>query len=201
MSAERAPSELSEQEARDELAYLAGVLAKANTDYHTDDAPTHSDADYDTLKRRNADIEFQFPDLKRPDSPSDQVGAPVSAAFSKIEHKVRMLSLGNAFTDDDVTEFVARVRKYLGLREKKTIAFTAEPKIDGLSLSLRYENGTLIQAATRGDGQVGENVTANARTISDIPHFIKDAPQILEVRGEVYMSHADFDALNAAQES
>ena len=201
MSAERAPSELNEQEARDELAYLAGVLAKANTDYHTADAPTHSDAEYDSLKRRNAELEAQFPDLKRPDSPSDQVGAPVSTAFSKIEHKVRMLSLGNAFTDEDVVEFVARVRKYLGLREKDSIAFTAEPKIDGLSLSLRYENGTLIQAATRGDGQVGENVTSNARTISDIPHFITDAPEVLEVRGEVYMSHADFDALNAAQES
>ncbi len=201
MSAERAPSELNEQEAKDELAHLAGVLGKANTEYHTDDAPRYSDADYDKLKRRNAEIESLFPELKRPDSPSDQVGAPVSAAFSKIEHKVRMLSLGNAFTDEDVIEFAARVRKYLGLRENDPIAFTAEPKIDGLSLSLRYENGTLIQAATRGDGQVGENVTANARTISDIPHFIKDAPKVLEVRGEVYMSHADFDALNAAQDS
>lgn len=199
MSTDRAPSELSEVEAKAELARLADILVKANADYHTQDAPSLSDAEYDALKRRNTDIESRFPGLKRDDSPTDQVGAPVSAAFSKVEHAVRMLSLGNAFTDDDVAEFATRVRKYLGLRDSDPLAFTAEPKIDGLSLSLRYENGVLVQAATRGDGQVGENVTANARTISDVPHKIANAPAVLEVRGEVYMSHADFDALNAAQ--
>lgn len=199
MSAERTPSELSEQEAKAELARLATVLEKANADYHTADAPNLSDGDFDALKQRNLEIEKQFPNLKRVDSPTDKVGAPVSTAFSKVEHAVRMLSLGNAFTDEDVTEFSNRIRKYLGLRDKEPLAFTAEPKIDGLSLSLRYENGTLVQAATRGDGQTGENVTANALSIRDIPHRIKNAPAVVEVRGEVYMSHADFEALNVAQ--
>ncbi len=201
MLAQRKPSELDKVEAIAELARLAKILNAANTDYHTHDAPKLSDAEYDDLKRRNAEIEALFPDLKRDDSPSLQVGAPISSAFSKVEHSVRMLSLGNAFTDEDVTEFAARIRKYLGLRNTDSVAFTAEPKIDGLSLALRYENGTLVQAATRGDGQTGENVTLNARTISDVPHHIKDAPAVVEVRGEVYMSHADFDALNASQEA
>jgi DNA ligase (NAD+) len=190
---------MTAQEAKAELARLAEVLKQANADYHTDDAPKLSDSEYDKLKRWNTELETAFPSLKRKDSPSESVGAPVSTAFSKVEHVVRMLSLGNAFTDDDVTEFGARIRKYLGLSHNDPLAFTAEPKIDGLSLSLRYENGTLVQAATRGDGQVGENVTENARTIGDVPLTIKDAPDVLEVRGEVYMSHADFDALNAAQ--
>ena len=201
MSAQRKPSEMDATQAKAELARLADILNAANADYHTKDAPRLTDAEYDLLKRRNAEIEALFPDLKRDDSPSLQVGAPVSTAFSKVEHSVRMLSLGNAFTDEDVSEFVARVRKYLGLRDKDPVAFTAEPKIDGLSLALRYENGVLVQAATRGDGQTGENVTLNARTISDVPHKIDDAPNVVEVRGEVYMSHADFDALNATQES
>lgn len=191
---------LSEEQAAAELAVLAEQLLEANTAYHTEDAPTISDAEYDTLKRRNAAIEAQFPNLKRDHSPSDQVGAAVASGFGKISHDVRMLSLGNAFTDEDVSEFDTSIRKYLGLAADAPLTYTAEPKIDGLSLSLRYENGILVQAATRGDGAVGENVTANARTVADIPHNVTGAPDLLEVRGEVYMSHADFEALNARQE-
>lgn len=192
---------LSEADAAAELAYLAAQLAKANTAYHTEDAPAISDADYDSLKRRNAAIEARFPNLIRHDSPSDQVGGPVASGFGKITHDVRMLSLGNAFTDEDVTEFDTSIRKYLGLDAGAPLIYTAEPKIDGLSLSLRYEKGVLVQAATRGDGSVGENVTANARTIVDIPHELSGAPELLEVRGEVYLSHADFEALNTRQET
>ncbi|MEH6644937.1 NAD-dependent DNA ligase LigA [Sulfitobacter sp.] len=194
-------SALSEEQAKTELAALAVKLAGANNAYHTDDAPVISDAEYDALKRRNAAIEDRFPDLKREDSPSDQVGAPVAAGFGKITHSVAMLSLANAFSDEDVREFDASVRKYLGLRPDAPLTFTAEPKIDGLSLSLRYEGGVLVQAATRGDGAVGENVTANARAIADIPHQLDGAPKVLEVRGEVYMSHADFAALNTRQDA
>ncbi len=142
-------------------------------------------------------IEARFPDLKRADSPTDQVGAAPADGFGKVTHVVRMLSLGNAFDDDDVSEFDTRIRSFLGLSRDTPLTYTAEPKIDGLSLSLRYEKGQLVQAATRGDGAVGENVTANARTIEDIPQKIENAPDILEVRGEVYMSHEDFEALNA----
>ena len=191
---------LSEEQAAAELAVLAEQLLESNTAYHTEDAPTISDAEYDALKRRNAAIEAQFPNLKRDHSPSDQVGAAVASGFGKISHDVRMLSLGNAFTDEDVSEFDTSIRKYLGLAADAPLTYTAEPKIDGLSLSLRYENGILVQAATRGDGAVGENVTANARTVADIPHNVTGAPDLLEVRGEVYMSHADFEALNARQE-
>ena len=149
-------------------------------------------------KRRNAAIEARFPDLKRGDSPSDQVGAAVAEGFGKVAHRVRMLSLENAFAAEEVTDFDDRVRKFLG--HSGALDYTAEPKIDGLSLSLRYEGGRLVQAATRGDGEVGENVTENARTIADIPRRLTgDAPQVLEVRGEVYMSHADFAALNQRQ--
>ena len=197
MGRETAPEKLTREEARDELARLADELAKANRAYHTEDAPEISDAAYDALKRRNAAIEALFPDLKRADSPSDVVGAAPADTFTKVRHRVRMLSLGNAFSDEDVTDFTRSVGRYLGI--DAPIAFTAEPKIDGLSLSLRYEGGRLVQAATRGDGQEGENVTANARTISDIPETIDDAPAVLEVRGEVYMTHADFAALNERQ--
>ncbi|UOA14646.1 NAD-dependent DNA ligase LigA [Sulfitobacter dubius] len=190
---------LDKAQAETELARLAELLSAANTAYHTEDAPEISDAEYDALKRRNAAIEQRFPELKRSDSPSEQVGAPVADGFGKVRHAVSMLSLANAFDAEDVTEFDARIRKYLGLGGNAPLAYTAEPKIDGLSLSLRYENGVLKQAATRGDGSVGENVTANARTIADIPHELKNAPDLLEVRGEVYMSHADFAALNARQ--
>lgn len=199
MTEEKDILRLTEAEAKEELAKLASLLGEANKAYHTEDAPEISDAQYDELKRRNAAIESAFPQLKRADSPSDQVGAPVADGFGKVTHAVAMLSLGNAFEDEDVRAFAERVRNFLGLASRDALAFTAEPKIDGLSLSLRYENGTLVQAATRGDGATGENVTANARTISDIPHQIEGAPDVLEVRGEVYMSHADFAALNERQ--
>ncbi len=185
--------------ARAELARLAQVLRAANDAYHRDDAPEMSDAAYDALKARNALIEARFPDLKRADSPSDQVGAAPSEGFAKVTHAQRMLSLSNAFDESEIAEFDERVRKFLGLGADDPVLYTAEPKIDGLSLSLRYEKGRLVQAATRGDGAVGENVTRNARTIGDIPDHLSDAPDILEVRGEVYMSHADFEALNARQ--
>ncbi|MCA0961126.1 NAD-dependent DNA ligase LigA [Salipiger bermudensis] len=192
---------LSEDQARAELERLAGLLAQANLAYHTEDAPEISDAAYDALKRRNLEIEERFPGLKREDSPSEQVGAALAEGFGKIRHAQRMMSLSNAFDDDEVRDFDRGIRRYLGLGEDAPLPFTAEPKIDGLSLSLRYENGTLIQAATRGDGTTGENVTANARTIDNIPQQLAGAPELLEVRGEVYMSHADFEALNARQEA
>lgn len=187
---------LTKDQAAAELARLAKALHAANTAYHTKDNPDISDAAYDQMRQRNAMIEARFPDLKRPDSPSDQVGGAVGEGFSKITHVVRMLSLANAFDDQDISEFDESVCKFLGL-QPGDVTYTAEPKIDGLSLSLRYEHGKLVQAATRGDGEVGENVTANARTIADIPKEIENAPEIIEVRGEVYMSHADFEALNA----
>ena len=190
---------MTKQQARAELEALAAALGAANHAYHSQDAPDLSDAEYDRLKRRNAAIEAAFPELKRKDSPSDQVGAAPSEGFSKIAHEVAMLSLSNAFDEEDVAEFDTRIRKYLGLKPDAALRFTAEPKIDGLSLSLRYEAGKLVYAATRGDGAVGENVTANALTIQDVPHQLTNAPDVLEVRGEVYMSHADFEALNTAQ--
>ncbi|MGR3344907.1 MAG: NAD-dependent DNA ligase LigA, partial [Paracoccaceae bacterium] len=193
-------SALSKADARVELARLAEALRLANTAYHTLDAPDISDAEYDALKRRNAEIEARFPQIKRADSPSESVGARARGGFAKVTHEARMLSLANAFDDGDVNEFDASIRKFLSL-EREVIAYTAEPKIDGLSLSLRYEGGRLVQAATRGDGVVGENVTANAMTIADIPQNLDGAPDILEVRGEVYMSHKDFAALNARQKA
>jgi len=199
--AEDAAAKLTEAEARERLADLAAALEAANRAYHQDDAPELSDAEYDALKRENAAIEARFPDLKRTDSPTEQVGAAPAEGFSKLAHAERMLSLANAFDDADVVDFVAGIRRYLGLGPEAPLAFTAEPKIDGLSLSLRYEGGDLVSAATRGDGVTGENVTQNARTIDDIPTRLKGAPEVLEVRGEVYMSHADFAALNARQTS
>ena len=188
---------LSETEAAAELARLAEEIAGHDLRYHAEDAPTISDADYDALRRRNLAIEQRFPQLVREDSPSKSVGAAVSEKFGKVTHVVPMLSLDNAFADEDVSEFVGRIRRFLRLSADKPVVITAEPKIDGLSLSIRYENGRLVTAATRGDGQVGENVTANARTIADIPNVLKgDFPEVLEVRGEVYMSHADFAELN-----
>jgi DNA ligase (NAD+) len=190
-------AEMTEDQARLELTNLAQTLAIANVAYHRDDAPTLTDADYDALKRRNLAIEARFPQLKVADSASDQIGAAVADGFGKISHAVPMLSLENAFDDADVADFDMRIRKFLGVTG--ALAFTAEPKIDGLSLSLRYVAGRLIHAATRGDGSVGENVTANVAHIADIPQILQGAPDILEVRGEVYMSHADFIALNARQ--
>lgn len=192
-------ADLSYSDAAIRLEELALALGQANADYHGADAPTLIDADYDALKRENAAIEAAFPNLKRADSPSDQVGATPSDGFAKLTHSQRMLSLANAFDADDVTDFVSGIRRYLNLSVDAPLPFTAEPKIDGLSLSLRYENGRLVSAATRGDGAVGENVTANARTINDIPQTLTDAPAILEVRGEVYMGLPDFASLNARQ--
>jgi DNA ligase (NAD+) len=198
-TAQVAIADLTADQARAELQRLADALAVANAAYHRDDAPDLTDSDYDSLKLRNAEVEARFPELKLRQSPSDQVGGPLAEGFGKVTHAVRMLSLENAFNEADVVDFDARIRKFLNLGPDAALDFTAEPKIDGLSLSLRYENGVLVQAATRGDGEVGENVTANALTIADIPHRIISAPDLLEVRGEVYMSHVDFAALNARQ--
>ncbi len=173
-----AVDDLNEDQARVELARLAEAIGRANTAYHTEDAPEISDADYDAMKLRNAAIEARFPHLKRADSPSDIVGGAVAEGFAKVTHSVRMLSLANAFDDESIADFDDQVRKFLGLGDA-VVTYTAEPKIDGLSLSLRYEGGRLVQAATRGDGEVGENVTANARTIADIPQNLTDAPDLL----------------------
>ena len=189
---------LSESEARDELERLAKEIARHDKAYYEKDAPKISDAAYDRLRARNAAIEARFPALKRDDSPSERVGAAPSDQFAEVRHAVPMLSLGNAFGDDEVEEFIARIRRFLNLDE--TPVFTAEPKIDGLSANLRYEKGELVLGATRGDGRSGENVTANLKTLSSIPRRLEGAPDVLEVRGEVYMSHADFAALNARQE-
>ena len=194
--------EMTEEQAREELARLAREIAEHDRHYHAEDRPVISDAEYDALRRRNLAIEQAFPHLIREDSPSRRVGAPVSEKFEKVRHKVPMLSLDNAFSDSDVVEFVARIRRYLRLGEDAPVVMTAEPKIDGLSLSLRYEGGRLVSAATRGDGQVGENVTANARAVADIPNVLSgDPPAVLEVRGEVYMTHRDFLALNERQKA
>ncbi|MBH5322394.1 NAD-dependent DNA ligase LigA [Aurantiacibacter sediminis] len=195
--------DITEAEAANELMRLAKAIAKHNALYHAEDAPEISDAEYDALVRRNAELEEQFPHLVREDSPSRQVGAAVAASpLSKVTHDVRMLSLDNAFDDAEVADFAARVRRFLSLGEDEPVAFTAEDKIDGLSCSLRYENGELVLAATRGDGSVGENVTANVRHIADIPERLEgdSAPELFEIRGEVYMAKADFAALNAAQD-
>ncbi len=199
MSGDTPVETLTEDAAREELARLADLLSAANDAYHRHDAPQITDAAYDALKLRNAAIEARFPHLKRADSPSEQIGAAPAEAFGKVTHAVRMLSLANAFEPQDIVDFDARIRRYLGLDSDAPLAYTSEPKIDGLSLTLRYEAGRLVQAATRGDGATGENVTANARTIDDIPETLRDAPETLEVRGEVYMSHTDFAALNARQ--
>ncbi|HHW35667.1 MAG TPA: NAD-dependent DNA ligase LigA, partial [Paracoccus solventivorans] len=178
------------------IASLRERVAAADVAYHRDDAPVMSDADYDALKRELAALEAAHPDLAAADSPTQTVGAAPSERFAKVRHAQRMMSLENAFTPEAVADFITRMRSFLGLAPDAPLAMTAEPKIDGLSLSLRYEQGRLVQAATRGDGTTGENVTANARTIADIPAVIPDAPDVLEVRGEVYMTHEDFAALN-----
>ena len=202
MAGDKQVDMLSEAEAAAELADLATEIAAHDAAYYQDDAPAISDAAYDALRRRNDDIEARFPRLKRADSPSNKVGATPNGAFGKVEHAVAMLSLGNAFNNEDVAEFGARIRRFLTLDEKTELAFTSEPKIDGLSASLRYEKGVLVQGATRGDGRVGEDITANLKTLPDIPHRLPDSvPDIVEVRGEVYMGHADFANLNARQEA
>ena len=186
------------RDAAAELARLAERIAYHNARYHTDDAPEISDSDYDALVRRNAAIEEMYPDLVRADSPARLVGAAPAGHLAKVAHARPMMSLDNAFADEDVAEFVARVRRFLRLDDDEPVALTAEPKIDGLSCSLRYEDGVLVQALTRGDGTTGEDVTANVRTIRDIPARLHGtAPAVFEVRGEVYMGKADFAALNA----
>ncbi len=189
---------LTLEQAEAELTRLAAEIAEHDRHYFAEDAPTVSDAEYDALRKLNNAIEARFPELIRADSPSQRVGAEPTSGFGKITHKIPMLSLDNAFDDDDVRDFVGRVRRFLKFDPLMgALCVTAEPKIDGLSLSLRYEGGKLVSAATRGDGTVGENVTANARTIADIPQVLKgEAPDVAEIRGEVYMAHADFQSLN-----
>lgn len=187
---------LTHEEAAAELERLAREIAEHDRRYHGEDAPIISDADYDALRIRNAEIEARFPELVRADSPSRSVGSAPSGTFGKVVHAVPMLSLDNVFSDGDVRDFVASVRRFLAFPPEGEIVFTAEPKIDGLSMSLRYENRRLVTGATRGDGTTGENVTANVRTIADIPQTLPDdAPDVVEVRGEVYMRRDDFFAL------
>lgn len=202
MSSQTPAESLTEKQARRELARLATEIRLADIAYYKEDAPHLSDADYDRLRKRNEDIEAAFPHLKRSDSPSDRVGADVSDAFSKVDHGIPMLSLDNAFSDEDVEEFAARIRKFLGLDGDEALIITSEPKIDGLSLNILYEDGQLVRAATRGNGQTGEDVTANARTIEDIPDRLngKNWPARIEIRGEVYMTGEAFKELNARQE-
>lgn len=189
---------MTETEAANRLAFLAAEIARHNRMYHTDDAPEISDAEYDALVRENQALEARFPELVRVDSPSRHVGAAPAEHLTKVAHSLPMLSLDNAFAPDEVAEFVARVRRFLKLSDEEPVALTAEPKIDGLSCSLRYEGGRLVQALTRGDGRTGENVTENVRHIADIPQTLSGtAPSVFEVRGEVYMSKTDFVALNA----
>jgi DNA ligase (NAD+) len=190
---------MNEAEAANRLMRLAKLIAHHDRLYHDQDAPEISDAEYDALVRENRELEERFPHLVRPDSPSQRLGAAPTSALVKVTHARQMLSLDNAFSAEEVRDFIARVRRFLSLPADEQVAMTAEPKIDGLSCSLRYEKGQLVLAATRGDGTVGEDVTPNARTIRDIPQAIKGAPEVLEVRGEVYMSKADFAALNRRQ--
>jgi DNA ligase (NAD+) len=189
---------LTPEEAAVELERLAGLIAEADAAYYQDDAPLMTDAEYDAARLRNAAIEARFPNLKREDSPSERVGAAAHDGFAKAAHAAPMLSLDNAFSDEDVSDFVDRIRRFLGLGADAPVAITAEPKIDGLSLSLTYEKGKLKRAATRGNGEVGEDVTDNARTLKDIPKTLsgKGWPDTIEIRGEVYMTKQDFAALN-----
>ncbi|MDE0174606.1 MAG: NAD-dependent DNA ligase LigA [Defluviicoccus sp.] len=192
---------LTRAEAEAELARLAREISYHDERYHGRDAPEVTDAEYDALRHRNDAIEARFPDLVRDDSPSRRVGAAPSAGFAKVTHAAPMLSLGNAFDAEDVVDFYARVRRFLGLGADEAVEVVAEPKIDGLSISLRYEEGAFVLGATRGDGTVGENVTRNLRTMGDVPDRLTgDAPSVLEVRGEVYMGKADFLALNRGRE-
>ena len=197
------PVDLTEAQAEAELKRLAIEIAAHDKRYYQQDSPTVTDAEYDAVRRRNAAIEARFPGLVRPDSPSRRVGAAPTGKFKKVRHAVPMLSLDNAFAEQDVVDFVARIRRFLKLAADEKIAFSAEPKIDGLSMSLRYEGGELVTAATRGDGAEGEDVTANIRTLKDVPHKLKgkNVPPVCEVRGEVYMTKTAFLALNERQKA
>lgn len=190
-------ADLTEDEARLELERLAAAIAAADIAYHQNDAPEITDAAYDALVIRNAELEEVFPELVRPDSPTGRVGAAPAEGFAKVRHAVPMLSLAKAYTDEDVVDFIERGRRFFKQDEGLEIAFTAEPKIDGLSASLLYEDGVFVRGATRGDGSVGEDITANLRTIADIPHKLKGSgwPKSIEIRGEVYMTYAEFQAL------
>ncbi len=203
MAAEQISVEsLDEEQAAAELAFLAAEIARHDLLYHGGDAPEISDADYDALKRRNDAIEARFPKLVRADSPSKRVGSAPLPTFAQITHSRPMLSLDNTFSDEDVQDFIGSVYRFLGRFPDDSIAFTAEPKIDGLSMSIRYENGRMVSAATRGDGTTGENVTANIRTIKEIPQQLPaGVPAVVEVRGEVYMAKSDFFALNQQMEA
>ena len=203
MTSRQTVAELSEADAKDELKRLAERIAEADAAYFRDDDPVLTDAEYDALRRRNLALESQFPHLKRNDSPTDRVGVAVADGFQKAEHGKPMLSLDNAFSREDVEDFVGRIRRFLGLSLDEPVALTAEPKIDGLSLSLTYQDGKLLRASTRGDGLVGENVTANALEVDDVPKQLSGVgwPDRIEIRGEVYMSHKAFAALNASEQN
>ena len=194
---------LTKKQAAAELKRLAAGIAEHDRLYFDEDAPVISDAEYDALRARNGAIEERFTDLIRPNSPSKYVGVMPTSGFAKVTHAKPMLSLGNAFADEDVADFAARVRRFLSLPEDETLVVVAEPKIDGLSASLRYEGGKLVRGATRGDGLVGEDVTENLRTVPSVPQRLAGAhvPDVLEVRGEVYMQRDDFAALNKAREA
>lgn len=195
--------QLTDAQAVEELTRLADEIAAHDLRYHQEDAPIISDAEYDSLKRRNAELEARFPQLVRDNSPSTKVGAPRSEQFSAVEHGVPMLSLDNAFSNEEAVEFDARIRRFLRLSTDEPVSYTAEPKIDGLSASLRYENGVFVRGATRGDGRVGEDVTENLKTLSEIPKRLSGSgwPEVIEIRGEVYLGHAEFAALNEAAEA
>lgn len=194
---------LTEAEATAELAWLSSEIGRHDALYYQDDAPQISDGDYDLLRQRNAELEQRFPDLILPDSPSFRVGSAPAEAFGKVRHRVPMLSLGNAFNETDVEEFEDRIRRFLKIEQDEAIVFTAEPKIDGLSISLRYEDGVFVEAATRGDGAEGENVTANVATMRQLPERLTgdDVPASIDIRGEIYLGHEDFARLNAEQEA
>jgi len=201
--ADRPVDKLTPKQAAAELERLAAEIAGHDRRYYQQDAPTISDAEYDDLRRRNAAIEARFPDLARADSPSQRVGAAPTAGFAKVVHSLPMLSLDNAFDEDDVAHFVQRIRRFLGLDTETPVDLVAEPKIDGLSISLRYEKGRFVQGATRGDGTTGEDVTANLRTVRDLPDTLKDPhpPDVAEVRGEIYMRRDEFAKLNESREA
>ncbi len=208
MSSEKPVDKLTKTTATAELKRLAEAIRAADAAYYQDDAPAMTDADYDALRQRLTAIEARFPEMKQADSPSDAVGAAPVGGFGKVTHLKPMLSLDNLFTDEEVSDFIARVRRFLNLKPDEEIAVTAEPKIDGLSCSLLYENGVLVRAATRGDGAVGEDVTANIRTLKDVPDKLKGSkgkegghPERIEVRGEVYMTMSEFAAFQDAEEA
>ena len=196
-------AQLTKAQAKVELKRLALEIESHDKHYYQEDAPKISDADYDALRKRFNAIEARFPEFVTSDSPSQKIGAQPSGRFAKVRHAVPMLSLDNAFAEEDVVDFVARIRRFLKLGDDDEIAFSAEPKIDGLSMSLRYQGGELVTAATRGDGAEGEDVTANIRTLEDVPKKLKgrNVPDVCEVRGEVYMTKQAFLALNERQKA